>query len=150
MSQKRRARKGATGHRAHRSRVPMRQPLSTSLRPMCEESLKTLVDCRRFLGMSGSEIGASIARILHRPAPLSRQYVGKRKSQTRVPDDVLRAYGQMIADALTMRCDRDIAVSVGQSSPLHIVAYLQCGHCQHWQAVDSRRRSRCSRCGHRL
>jgi hypothetical protein len=106
-------------------------------------SIRGIKTAVHFLDLSYAEIGKEIARLTKRNYPYSKQRVHDWVKGAAVTKQVVKAFGTLLATAMTSRAGRKIGVTIEKNSPWHVTVYGQCECGEYFRLRHARHR----RCG---
>ncbi len=139
-------RKSIAASRNSRARVPTRQP-APRFSLTIVRSLKNARTVREWLGFSLEETGQELARLMKREFPFTRQAVSKmEQGHMRIGEEVLRAYGQLVANRLTAIMDQTVGITIEANSPWRIIPWMACRKCGNWFSLSRSNQRHCSAC----
>jgi hypothetical protein len=107
--------------------------------------LKDAKTVRAWLGLSLEEAGRELARLTGREFPYTKQAVAKMETG-RLNSDVIRAYGQLIANRLNAQTERLTGITLVAASAWCITAWQHCAECGQWYPLERATQRRCRRC----
>ena len=99
---------------------------------------------REWLNLSLVEAGEELGRLTGH-TPYAKQYIARIETRKRMSDDMLYAYGVLIANRLSRLSGETIGVTL-HNSPIVITAWRSCRTCGKWYKVDRVRQTKCRRC----
>lgn len=104
---------------------------------------------RSWLQLSLAEVGREVARLIARKRAFDKTTVLFWERGGPTSAEVRQAYATLIANQLTQRLARVVAVKLIANSPWHITAWTQCVECGQWFELMRRTQKRCGLCGKR-
>jgi hypothetical protein len=138
---RRRKSKRASGSRRKAFRRRMVAYESANVMSKSIRSVKTAI---QFLELSYTEVGIEVARLAKRSYPYSKQRVYDWVCGDAITKQVVKAFGTLLATAMTSRAGRKIGVTIKTNSPWRVTAYGQCECGEYFQLRHARHR-RCNR-----
>ena len=108
--------------------------------------VRNLRQAREFLGMTQAELGAQIPHSQKRKGQgLADSYISKLESgASPITQTILDRVPVLIANHLTARYGREIAVKFTHNSPWHITPVYWCARCRQWHELKTARQ-KCGR-----
>lgn len=123
--------------------MSVRSPISTLV------SLKEPASVRRFLSFSLASMGAECARLMRRGQAFAKSTMHDFESgRLPMPDEMIDAYGTLLANFLTRKCGRVIGVTLQHNSPWRVRCVTACARCGDWvemKTMSSRLHDKCRR-----
>ena len=107
--------------------------------------VRNLRQARAFLGLSQAELAAAIPSSWSTRPTLGASYIAHLEAGDKpVTDRIFERIAVLIANKLTARYGREVAVKATRNSPWHITPVYWCARCRQWHELKTARQ-KCGR-----